>query len=94
VRTGSRCQGGNWLCEWVVATEVGGGFVVMRTVKYSEMECSCRTGRQVLRGGGTLSYGPSSTRTVGRMPLFDMIGEWWALVRPSSGSYVFSHLCL
>jgi hypothetical protein len=50
VRTGSRGRGGNLTCEWVVASEVGDGEVVMRIAKYSETERSRRANRQVLRG--------------------------------------------
>jgi hypothetical protein len=71
VRTGGRGRGRNLSCEWVVVAEVGDGGLVVRTAKYSETECPCRRGRQVLGSGGIVSYGPPSSRTVGRTPLFD-----------------------
>jgi hypothetical protein len=39
-------------CEWVAVVEVRDGGEVKRTATYSETECSCHTGRQVLGCGG------------------------------------------
>jgi hypothetical protein len=88
MRTDSRSRGRSLSCEWVVAAEVGDGGVVVRTAKYSETDCPCRTGRQVLRGGGILAYGPPSAQTIGRTPLFDGC----RMVGPSPGP--LQHLCV